>query len=82
VSGRIIQRVRGLTKLEILLGIAVLAAALAVAPMPLMVDLPNTNRGVMIFPNLLFAVPMLLLGALLLLYGATTGDSKRPGLAA
>ena len=76
VSVRIVQRVSGLTKLEILLGFAILAAALAAAPMPLTVNLPNTSRSVVIFPNLLFAVPMILLGALLMLYGATTGNSK------
>jgi len=74
--------VSGLTKLGILLGIVVVAAALAAAPMPLMVNLPNTSQGVVIFPNLLFAVPMMLLGALLLLYGATTGNSKEPQPAA
>lgn len=59
-----------------------MAAALAAAPMPLLVNLPNTSRGVVIFPNLLFAVPVILLGALLLLYGATTGSSKEPQPAA
>ena|GEM_PF-2050554 len=82
MSGLIIQWVSSLTRLGILLGIAVVAAALAAAPMPLIVNLPNTSRGVVIFPNLLFAAPMILLGALLLLYGATTGKSKEPQHAA
>ena len=67
-----------MNRLGILLGIVVLTAALAAAPMPLTVNLPNMSRGVVIFPNLLFAVPMILLGALLLLYGATVGNSKDP----
>ena len=51
---------------------AVLAAAVAAAPMPLNVTLQNPMRVVTLYPNLLFAVPLLLLGVLLLLYGAVT----------
>jgi hypothetical protein len=65
-----------LNRLGLLLGVVVLAAALAAAPIPLMVKLPEMSREVAIFPNLLFAIPMILLGALLLLYGATASDSK------
>jgi hypothetical protein len=58
-------------RLLILLGVVVLAVSFALAPMPLTVELQNPNRSVVIYPNLLFAVPLLLLGALLVLYGAT-----------
>jgi hypothetical protein len=58
-------------RLVILLGVVVLALSIALAPMPLTVELQNPNRSVVIYPNLLFAVPLLLLGALLVLYGAT-----------
>jgi hypothetical protein len=65
-----------LNRLGILLGIVVLAAALASAPMPLALNLPDMGRAVVIFPNLLFAAPMILLGALLLLYGATANSKS------
>jgi peptidoglycan/LPS O-acetylase OafA/YrhL len=65
-----------LNRLGLLLGVVVLAAALAAAPMPLTVKLPDLSREVTIYPNVMFAAPMILLGALLLLYGATGGDSK------
>jgi len=57
-------------KLGILLGIVVLAIALGAAPMPLITQLQNPARNVVIYPNFLFAVPLILLGALLLFYGA------------
>jgi len=60
-------------KLGILLGFIVLVVALAAAPMRLMVELQNPARNVVIYPNLLFAVPLILLGAVLLLYGAAAG---------
>ena len=56
------------------MGIAVLALAFAAAPMPLSVSLVNPTRIVTIYPNLLFAVPMTLLGVLLLLYGVVAGN--------
>lgn len=58
-------------KLGILLGSIVLAVSVALAPMPLTVELQNPSRSVVIYPNLLFVIPLLLLGALLVLYGAT-----------
>ena len=67
-----------LNKLGVLLGVVVLAVSLALAPMPLIVNLENPTRSVAIYPNLLFAVPLILLGALLLLYGATEGGRKGP----
>jgi peptidoglycan/LPS O-acetylase OafA/YrhL len=58
-------------RLAFVLGIAVLAIAFATAPMPLVVTLENPTRDVTIYPNVLFAVPLILLGVLLVLYGAT-----------
>ena len=58
------------------MGIIVIGIVLATAPMPLVVNLENPARNVTIYPNLLFAVPLTLLGALLLLYGAVAGDSQ------
>jgi peptidoglycan/LPS O-acetylase OafA/YrhL len=63
-------------KLSIILGIVVLAVVLVAAPMPLIVSLQNPTREVTIYPNLLFAVPLTLLGALLLLYGAVAGKDQ------
>lgn len=60
-----------MNKLGILLGVVVLAVSLGLAPIPLTVSLQNPSRNVLIYPNLLFAIPATLLGALLLLYGAT-----------
>jgi hypothetical protein len=45
--------------------------------MPLVVSLENPARNVTIYPNLLFAVPLTLLGALLLLYGVVAGNEVR-----
>ena len=61
--------------LGLFLGVVVLAASLALAPMPLTVELQNPNRTVVIYPNLLFVVPLLLLGTLLVVYGATAKKS-------
>jgi hypothetical protein len=63
-------------KLGILLGIVVLALSFALSPMPLLVSLQNPTRDVVIYPNVLFAVPLILLGALLLLYGVTAENSR------
>jgi peptidoglycan/LPS O-acetylase OafA/YrhL len=60
-----------MNKLGIILGVLVLAIALAAAPMPLTTTLQNPPRSVTIYPNILFAVPLILLGVLLLLYGFT-----------
>ena len=61
-----------MNKLGITLGIVVVAIALAAAPMPLVST--NSSQTVTIYPNLLFAVPLTLLGALLLLYGIVAGN--------
>jgi hypothetical protein len=63
-------------KLGILVGIVTLAIALGAAPMPLMVQLQNPAHNVVIYPNLLFAVPLIFLGVVLLLYGAAAGIEK------
>ena len=63
-----------MNKFSILLGVLVLAVAFVAAPMPLNVTLENPTRDVVIYPNVLFAVPLILLGALLLLYGTAVND--------
>jgi len=60
-----------MNKLGSILGVVVLAVAGAMAPMPIGVTLQSPARCVVIYPNLLFAVPLLPLGELLLLYGVT-----------
>ena len=60
-----------LNKLGLILGALILLVAVGVAPVPLETTLHNPTRSVVIFPNLLFAVPLVLLGVLLLLYGVT-----------
>ena len=60
-----------MNRLGLFLGVIVLVVSLAAAPMPLTVTLQNPARGVVIYPNLLFAVPLLLLSVLLILYGVT-----------
>ncbi len=65
-----------MNKLGVILGAVVLIVAFAAAPMPLTVTLQAPSRNVVIYPNLLFAVPAILLGALLLLYGATAGSKE------
>jgi hypothetical protein len=59
-----------MSKLAILLGVVVLAVSLGLTPIPLTISLQNPSRNVLIYPNLLFAIPATLLGAFLLLYGA------------
>jgi hypothetical protein len=44
--------------------------------MPLNITLQNPTRVVTLYPNLLFAVPLLLLASLLLLYGVVGSDHK------
>jgi len=60
-----------MNKLAVILGIVVLVAAMGAAPMPLTTTLREPARTVTIYPNVLFAVPLILLGSLLLLYGIT-----------
>jgi len=60
-----------LSRLAIILGVILLALALDTAPMPLAVTLENPSRNVTIYPNTLFAIPLILLASLLLLYGIT-----------
>lgn len=67
-----------MNKLGILLGAIVLAISFGLAPMPLTVNLQDPSRDVVLYPNLLFAVPLILLGALLLLYGATAEKLENP----
>jgi len=74
------MRCAALNRLGIFLGAAVLAVVLVAAPIPLVVTLQNPARNVTIYPNLLFAVPLILLAALLLLYGATAENHENPGL--
>jgi hypothetical protein len=59
-----------------MLGILLLLVAVGLAPMPLNITLENPTRMVTLYPNLLFAVPMLLLAVLLILYGVV-GDNHR-----
>ena len=62
------------------MGTLLVLAAVGAAPMPLKTILRNPTRTVVIYPNVLFAIPLILLGSLLLLYGVTaeTGDSRCP----
>ena len=57
----------------------VIAIVLAAAPMPLVVSVENPPQNVTIYPNLLFAVPLTLLGALLLLYGIVSEYGTHSG---
>jgi len=68
-----------LNKLVLLLGTLLVLAAVGAAPMPLETILRNPTRTVVIYPNVLFAIPLILLGSLLILYGVTaeTSDSRR-----
>ena len=69
-----------MNRLGLFLGAAVLAVVVVAAPIPLIVTLQNPARSVTIYPNLLFAVPLILLAALLLLYGATAENHENSGL--
>ena len=62
-------------KLATLLGILLVFVALSVAPIPLGIMLHNPTHTVVIYPNVLFAIPLILLGSLLLLYGLTAESS-------
>jgi len=65
-----------MSKLAVILGVIVLVIAIATAPMPLTVTLENPSRNVTIYPNALFAIPLILLGSLLLLYGITVKNQQ------
>jgi len=65
-----------LNKLGLGLGVVLLLAALGAAPMPLETTFTNPTRTVVIYPNLLFVVPLLLLSILLILYGVTAEKSR------
>jgi len=74
------MRCGALNRPGLFLGAAVLAVVLVAAPVPLVVTLQNPARNVTIYPNLLFAVPLILLAALLLLYGGTAENRENTGL--
>jgi len=65
-----------MSKLATILGIIALAIAFGTAPMPLTLTLQDPTRNVTIYPNVLFAVPLILLGTLLLLYGVTVKNPQ------
>jgi hypothetical protein len=64
-----------MNKLGLMSGIILLIIALGVSPIPLAITLSDPTREVVLYPNVLFAVPLILLSALLVLYGVTT-DKK------
>ena len=66
-----------MNNLAILLGTLLVFVAVGVAPMPLETILRNPTRTVVIYPNVLFAIPLILLGTLLLLYGLTAETSSK-----
>jgi len=65
-----------MSRLAVILGIIVLALAIGAAPMPLTITLENPTRNATIYPNVLFAVPLILLGSLLVLYGLTVKSQE------
>ncbi len=65
-----------MNKFALILGAIVLVIAIGSAPIPLKENLADTTRNVTIYPNVLFAVPLILLGALLLLYGVTVSGRE------
>ncbi len=66
-----------MSRLALVLGILILAFSLAAAPMPLTTTLDNPTRSVTIYPNLLFAVPLTLLGVLFIVYGVAAKNDSR-----
>jgi len=64
-----------MNKLGLISGIILLIIAFVLSPIPLAITLSEPTREVVLYPNVLFAVPLILLSALLLLYGVTT-DQK------
>jgi hypothetical protein len=67
-----------MNKLALILGAIVLVIAFGSAPIPLNETLADPVRNVTIYPNVLLAVPLILLGALLLLYGVTVSGREGP----
>jgi len=67
-----------MNKLALILGAIVLVIAIGSAPIPFNETLADPTRNVTIYPNVLFAVPLILLGALLLLYGVTVSGREDP----
>jgi peptidoglycan/LPS O-acetylase OafA/YrhL len=67
-----------MSRLAIALGVVALAIAFGAAPIPLTVTLQDPVRSVTVYPNILIAVPLILLGALLLLYGITVKNHANP----
>ena len=65
-----------MNKLVVFLGALVVLLALGVAPMPLQTVLRNSTHIVVIYPNVLVAIPLILLGSLLILYGFTAEPTK------
>jgi len=65
-----------MNKLATILGVIVLVIAIGAAPMPLKENLADPTRNVTIYPNVLFVVPLILLGGLLLLYGFTVNGRE------
>lgn len=65
-----------MNRLAVGLGLMLLAASLVALPMPLTTELENPLRTVTIYPNALFALPLMLLAVLLLLYGLTVCDQR------
>jgi len=66
-----------MNRLAVGLGLMILAASLVALPMPLTTELENPMRIVTIYPNALFAFPLILLAVLLLLYGLTVNDQRQ-----
>jgi hypothetical protein len=65
-----------MNRTAVTLGIITLAIAVGTAPIPLTLTLYGPTRNVSIYPNMLFAVPLMLLAALLLLYGTTVSNQE------
>jgi len=69
-----------MNRLAVILGVVVLAVAFGTAPMPLTVTLEQPARNITIYPNMLFAVPLILVGTLLLLYGFAVKNQEDAGI--
>jgi hypothetical protein len=69
-----------MNKLAVILGVVVLAVAFGTAPISLTVTLEQPARNITIYPNVLFAVPLILVGTLLLLYGFAVKNQEDAGI--